>query len=502
MSSHTVHLRVNDETGQPTPARVRFVASDGKYLAPFGRLAEFATEYGQHVGGNLELGARKFAYIDGGCEIRLPDDPFTIEIAKGPEYRRILEKTAVGPGKIALRYALERWIDLRQERWHSGDTRCHFLTPHGALLEGMAEDLAVVNLLALETAGRRRTIDNILAFSGPAAALQAPGHLVAVGTLNYHPVLGRLGLLHCHRVVYPLSFGGATGDNWTLADWCDQCHRKAGLVVWPVGGDLSSPESHAGEALADLVLGKVDALEVDSLDWCRQGHDIWYRLLNCGFRVPLAGGSGKASNAMLLGGVRTYGRLLPGEELGSKTWIEAVRAGRTFATNSPLLTLTINDQDPGSKIDLSGPEPKVRIRAEARSLTPFERLEIVHNGAALAGVEASGSPCSAVLEGELAVPSGGWLAARCWGSAEVATGLATQRVGAHTSPAYLDVADRPFSPDPFSLAIFTEHMDRMLAWVEKEARCEGEKQKNDLLHVFQAARQELVKRMGGGGQET
>ena len=100
-----------------------------------------------------------------------------------------------------------------------------------------------------------------------------------------------------------------------------------------------------------------------------------------------------------------------------------------------------------------------------------------------------------MLEGELAVPSGGWLAARCWGAEALPTGLNSQRIGAHTSPVYLDVAVQPFAPDPFSVAIFTEHVDRMLAWVEKEARCEADKQRNDLLHVFQEARQELVKRM-------
>ena len=58
----------------------------------------------------------------------------------------------LGSGKMALRLAIERWIDLRSEGWYSGDTRAHFLSPHAALLEAAAEDVAFVNLLALEFA--------------------------------------------------------------------------------------------------------------------------------------------------------------------------------------------------------------------------------------------------------------------------------------------------------------------------------------------------------------
>ena len=38
----TVHVRVNDATGQPTPVRVRFTDDDGVYYAPLGRLTDFA----------------------------------------------------------------------------------------------------------------------------------------------------------------------------------------------------------------------------------------------------------------------------------------------------------------------------------------------------------------------------------------------------------------------------------------------------------------------------
>src|SRR5262249_50953085 len=173
----------------------------------------------------LLLGRKAFAYIDGTCEVGLPPGPILVEIHKGPEYTPQQLEMSLGAGKMALRVGVERWIDLRKEGWYSGDTRTHFLTPHAALLEAAAEDVAVVNLLATECSLPTppgtcvTTIPNILAFSGQQPALETPGHMVVVNTLNSHPFLGSLGLLNCHRVVYPLSFGGRPGDHWSPADW-------------------------------------------------------------------------------------------------------------------------------------------------------------------------------------------------------------------------------------------------------------------------------------------
>src|SRR5205823_11441107 len=110
-----------------------------------------------------------------------------------------------------------------------------------------------------------------------------------------------LGLLHCHRAVYPLTFGGPDGaDDWTLADWFDQCHRNKVLVVW-AGPKHEKSQMFGGEPLADLALGKVDAFEIDF--WEDSPFDLladWYTLLNAGLAVPLVGASGKESNGTAL----------------------------------------------------------------------------------------------------------------------------------------------------------------------------------------------------------
>jgi len=499
---HTVHVRVNDAaTGKPTPCRIRFTDAEGRYYAPFGRLTEFATGRNQEVGGNVLLGMKPHAYIDGTCEIRLPAGVLHVEIHKGPEYTPLRQQVTLGPGKLALRFVLERWANWRAERWYSGDTRCHFLTPHAALVEAEAEDVAVVNLLAEECRvpgpfGRDfPAIPNILSFSGQQPALMAAGHLVVVNTHNSHPVLGSLGLLNCHRVVYPLRFGDPEGlDDWSLADWCDQCHRKAGLVVWTKTAHETAG-FRFGEPLADLLLGKVDAFEIDAFE--DSPFDVladWYGLLNCGLRVPLAGGSGKDNNGMVLGTMRTYVRLQENEEFHYKNWIEAVRAGRTFVTNGPLLSFRVNDQEAGAVMSLPVGTETVHVQAECRSLIPFDRLEVLFNGQIVAEAPANGFPSSAVLETEVPVPTSGWLAARCRGEQQILQRPANQRVFAHTSPIYVEKAGQPLAVAEITVQRFVTELDRMLDWVALEARCENERQREHLAEIFRTARQQLLQR--------
>lgn len=484
----TVHVRVNDAaTGQPTPARVHFTDAAGNYYAPFGRLETFATGRGEDVGGNLLLGRKAYAYIDGACEIGLPPGLIHVEVHKGPEYEPVVEEIALAAGKLSLRLTLQRWSDLRRDGWHGGDCRAHFLSPFAALLEGRAEDLAIVQLLAQEHAvAGVPAIANLLAFSGQQPALAAPDCLVAVNTLNAHPVLGSLGLLHCHRIVFPLAFGGPDGqDDWALADWCDQCHRKQGLVVWARTWHEAEEFAH-GEPLADLILGKVDAFEMEYFEDSPFDvlHD-WYDLLNAGFQVTLAGSSGKESNACPLGGMRTYARLLPGEALSCKSWIEAVRDGRTFITNGPLLSLSVQGRGPGEAVELPV-EQELVVTAEARSMTGFDHLELVQNGTVIAQAAPAGPPWRATLELRVAAGESLWLAARCRGTQQLLQAPANQRVFAHTSPVHVRVAGRPFQPRPAALAKFMKSLTHMRDWAKEKARCD-DRQRARLMGLFEGA---------------
>jgi hypothetical protein len=496
-----VHIRVNDAaTGKPTPCRIRITDAENTYYAPYGRLTKFAAGPGQTVGGDVYLGIRPHAYIDGACEIALPTGSIRVEINKGPEYQPLNSTVDLVPGKLSLRFELKRWTDLRDQGWFSGDCRAHSLSPHAALLEAQAEDLAIVNLLAEETTLKDsfgeavKAITNLLAFSGQEFALSAPGCGVAVNTLNRHPVLGTLALLHCHRVVYPLTFGGEGGkEDWTLADWCDQCHRKAGLVVWARTADPQAECGH-GEALADLILGKIDAFELDHFDGSPfDGFADWKRLLDAGIMVTLVGASGKNSNGRALGVLRTYARLGPGEPLTLKGWIEAVRAGRSFVTNGPLVSLEVDGVGP-SVVPLDRePGASFRLQAEARSWLAFDELVVLNNGKVIErAAPSAGPPYHAAIQASHPVRNGGWLTAGCFGQQAIADRPANQTVFACTSAVYLRTPYLQNGDQATAQRRWIAELDASVEWVETRARCETPKQRERLANVFLQAKQKLA----------
>jgi hypothetical protein len=490
---HTVHVRVNDAaTGRPTPVRIRFTGPDGTNYPPFGRANDLSDALssagvpGQIYGGSLLIEDRAYAYVDGTCEIRLPAGVISVEISKGPEFQHIVQQAELSAGKLALRFSIERWIDLRKDGWYSGDVGVRYLVPHACLLEGAAEDVAVVNLLAFEGRDKEpRLFPNLLAFSGQKPALEMPGHMVVVNTENRHPVLGNLILLNCHRVVYPLHFG-TRFDNWTLADWCDQCHRKGGLVVWKPN-DTYGRDENFGEALADLILGKVDAIQIDPTP---HGFNPWmyYVLLNSGLRVPVVAGGEKSTVDTQIGMVRTYAHLGHERLLNYQAWIEAIRAGRTYVTWASLLSFTVNEQGPGTVLDLDPLQPKVRVRAEARSRSSFGRLQVIANGQVAADTPCSGSPAAAVIETDLTMPLGGWLAARCITPEQM---LAT----AHTSPVYARVSGRTPPIELHDVEYLRSGLKETLQWIEEEARFENGNQRQSLIGVLESAKQKLSERL-------
>lgn len=503
MTELTVHLRVNDAaTGQPTPVRLRISGPDGQTFAPLGRLTRFPVGSGEAVGLNVLLGNEPFALIDGTCEVRLPTEvPLRLQVDKGPCYAPLDQTVTLGPGQMALRLRIERCL---VPPGASLDLRCHALTPHAAALEGAAGGLDVVQLLVRETTFSSLhsgeafvTLPNLEAFSGQQPALVQHGCSVVVNTLNTHPVLGSLALLQAHRVIYPLAFGGPDAtDDWSLGDWADQCHRKGGLVVW-----VDAPgTAHGGEALAALILGRVDALELAPERGTITGLREAYRLWSAGLRVPIVGASGKQSNREALGSLRTL-------TLDGPDWLAAVKAGRTAVSNGPVVRLLVNDQPPGARLTLP-PGETLRVVAWAESVQPFERLEVVADGkvigtaspslatassASTALAESTAVAGAAVYTAKLelthALESNGWLAARVVAGARSWADRLTP-LFAHTSCVMVEVGV-PGASQVQLRAQLSEALARVGEWAESVGRYALPQRRQALLETLTAARARL-----------
>ena len=424
----------------------------------------FEDNYGEFVNGY-----NQYAYIPGECVADLPLGEVFVEICRGYEVRPLRTRVTVTPQTDELTFELERVLHWRERGWVTADTHVHFLSPQTALLEGAAEGVNVVNLLASQWG---EMFSNVSDFDG-ATTLGARDFggsgefLVRVGTENRMQVLGHISLLgYAGAMIQPLCTGGASesaiGDpqEVTMADWAARCLEQGGLVVMPHG---PNPQC---ERAADIVLGVVDAMEMMTFNPCDgqlnpYGIADWYRYLNLGYRLPVVGGSDKMAAASQLGGVRTYTQLGM-REFTYDNWMAALRAGNTFVTVGPLAELTVEGRAPGAVVELppGGGTVTVEWRVESVSV-PITALEVIHGGVVAEEIDAGGA-LQASGSASVQVTGSSWLALRVRGSYRREQ---PRDIAAHTSAVQVRVGGaRPFSAHDAGLIL--DQIEGALAYVD------------------------------------
>jgi hypothetical protein len=219
------------------------------------------------------------------------------------------------------------------------------------------------------------------------------------------------------------------------------------------------------ERAADIVLDLVNAVELMTFNphdnqLSPYGLVDWYRYQNLGYQLPLVGGSDKMGAAWLLGGVRTYAHL--GErDFTYQAWMDAVRAGNTFATVGPLLELTVNGRPPGSRVELPAPGGTVDVSWRVESVrVPIERVEVVVGGLVVAEAVVDGTPAAS---GSASVPitASTWIALRVRGSYRGRPG----DVAAHSSAVQVLVEGSPLFSRPDAVTVL-EQIEGSLAYVD------------------------------------
>lgn len=431
-----VTIRVIDRTTrQAVPVRLHLHGAAGEYLPPRGHHRKVNPFWFQDTSGEFVNGRNQYAYIDGECVVDLPLGTVFVEISRGHEIAPIRTAVEVTPETGAFTFELERTLPWRERGWVTADTHVHFLSPQTALLEGAAEGVNVVNLLASQWG---EMFSNVADFDGRttlgACDFGGDGEfLVRVGTENRMHVLGHVSLLgYSGPMVQPLCTGGpaesAIGDpqEVTMAEWAARCIEQGGLVVSPHG-----PNPNA-ERAADIVLGLVHAIELMTFN----PHDAqlnafgladWYRYQNLGYQIPLTGGSDKMSAESLLGGVRTYAHL--GDRAFTfQAWMDAVRAGNTFATVGPLIEFAVEGTPAGGRITLPTGGGTVQVTWTVESVRcPVDLVEVVGGGRVVEQVSGDGLASSGHVA--VPVPASTWIALRVRGSL---SGKADE-VAAHSS---------------------------------------------------------------------
>ncbi len=493
-----VHVRLEDaESSKPTAARVHFRSPDGRYFPPYGHRHEVNANWFEDYAGDLKLGDTQYAYVDGTFQIELPVGDVYVEIFKGFEYQPLRKRLSIAPGQRELTLKLARPLNWRTHGWVTADTHVHFISPQTAWLEGQAEGVNLINLLASQWGD---LYTNVADITGEVSGVSSDDTVVYVGTENRQHLLGHISLLGVQgEPIYPMTTAGASesyiGDPVlsSMSEWADRARERDGLVVIP---HFPNPYT---EAVAEIVLGKVDAVELKyftpTIDFF--GLNEWYRFLNNGYRVAAVGGTDKMSAGIPVGGVRTYALLQ--DEFSFGTWADAVRAGRTFTTSGPLIDVRVEGKHPGNELKLPAGGGTLTVEAWAESVLPFQELQVICNGAVVATQTVPKGEKSCRISQEVKLNGSGWIAARCVSSLEVQHSWVVN-VAAHTSPVYI-VADNRELFNPSDATYMMTILDGGLTWLDTLATRADAERHAGVRQVFEHAKAHLQGRLHSHGNE-
>ena len=461
---------VDDDTGRPVPCRVHFRSPDGIPYQPHGHHNQVNSNLDTwhiDVGGDVRMGQITYAYIDGRCEGWLPRGDVIVDVARGFEYEPLRKKVRIEPGQQRLELRIKRWTDMNARRWYSGDSHVHFLSPQGAHLESSGEDLNVVNLLQAQWGS---LFTNKEDFTGRASVTQNGSNIVYVSQENRQHFMGHMILWGLKEPVMPWASDGP-GEaeigghlETTMAHWADEAHAQG---AWVINPHFPNPN---GEPAALVATGRLDGVEM--LRQTRPNHLEYYRYLNCGYRLPLVGGTDKMSSEVPVGLYRTYARLPDDEEFTYENWCRSVAAGRTFLSGGPIIHLSVDGKEVGDTLSISGPG-SVEVEAWSESVLPVFSLEIVQNGRVVARTDARGGARRLELKEKIRVDGHSWIAART-GAFDYFDIIPhhdvwNRGVFAHTSPIYVACGGEWDMFDPATAQYMLTLIEGDLAYIEETA---------------------------------
>ena len=452
----TLTLTVRGESGGPVAYRASVVGADGRSYAPQSAWT--------HADDNFDRSERRdearYFHSAGEVDIDLPEGLATVTVWRGMEAAVEEHKLEVRASRNANLVVDTVPLKLSDQwpKWRAGDVHVHMNyggvyrnTPSNLVKQAEAEDLDVIfNLIV----NKEQRIPDVRYFSGNADPA-SNSNVVLQHSQEFHTgYWGHVGLLGLKDNLllpdysaYPYTAAASLyPDNSTIADLA---HEQGAIVgyVHPFDFPLPDPANDAVLTNAlpiDAALGKVDFYEVVGFADHMASADIWYRLLNCGFRISAAGGTDAMANyASLRGPVGTNRTYVYADDWPDNAnarrdlWIKNLQAGKSMATNGPLVGLTINGETAGAILEFEGKQ-NISYAGFLRSIVPVEKLELVLNGKVVRSIQLNGDSNFADFDGELEVSESGWLLLRTY-SRDPHPYIFDMYPYATTSPIYVSV---------------------------------------------------------------
>jgi hypothetical protein len=490
-----LRIVVHDEHGAVVPARIGVLASDGRAYAPGDAWMQADDSFDRQ---KQAFESHYFA-CQGDCTLDVPIGATALTVTRGMDYSAVTQTVQVKPsGAVATITLTPLRLPDRYGHFASADLHVHMNygghyknDTDNLIRQAQAEHLdAIYNLVV----NKEQRIPDIAGFS--ARPVQKDGVLIMQGQEYHSSYWGHLGLLDLGDHFLTADFTAYKGSafaspfphNGAVADLA---HAQHGLVGYahpfdePVDPEKDAALSNA--LPADVAHGKVDYYEVVGFSDHRASADVWYRLLNLGYRIPAGSGTDAMANYASLRGPVGMNRAFLDIEGGAtpEKLHAALKEGRTFVSNGPLLGLEVAGKHPGDEIVL-GKAQTLEYHAALRSLVPVDHFELVYNGKVIASHTLDGARTQADVSGHIDIGSSGWLVLRAWN--EQADPLILDIYPyASTSPIYVTV-NRASPRSPADAAYFVRWLDRVIDSAGARNDYNSEQEKHATLDYLKSAR--------------
>lgn len=429
-----LEIRVlDDQTGKPIAVRMHLRDARGRPVRPAG-----VVHWHDHF------------IIPGMAVLELRPGVYTFEMERGPEYRIRTGGFTIHRGDAnhaALK--MERFVDMNDEGWYSGDLLVRRDIDEIPLLMA-AEDLNVVPVMTWNHEQNlwadQAIPQNLLRRSEP----QGLYHVMAGqddragGTLSYFNLSQPLPVDQAELevpssgefLVLSRRFPNVHVDiekpfGWDLPVWiasgmvdsiglCNQHMQREGMLTDEAGGRprdrLSFPNPHGNGRWSEF---------------------IYYQLLESGIRLPPSAGSGSGIGPNPPGYNRVYVHI--GSELDHTAWWDNLRAGRVMVTNGPLIRQPlVNGELPGHVFRADeGQTVELMATLSLSIRESVEYLEIIKNGRVEHEVRLDDVAKAGGRLPMVAFDASGWMLIRA-----VTDHPRTYRF-ASTGPYYVEIGDQP-----------------------------------------------------------
>lgn len=366
---------IDKDSGNEVAVRMHLKDSRGRPVMPKGTIA-----WKDHF------------VFDGKILLTLRPGAYTFEVERGPEYRIrtghfMIERGAEDSHVVQM----ERFVDMKNEGWWGGDLHVHRPLKDIEVLM-RAEDLHVAPVITWWNKDNHWV------------EAEKPESLLTQfdGNRFYHQMGGEDeregGALMYFNLDKPLPIQDADREYPSPIKFLDLAKEQPSAHVdiekpfwwdmptWVATGKVDSiglANNHMcrGEVLGNEAWGKPRDTKFypGTHGNGRWTQDIYYHLLNCGFRIPPSAGSASGVLPNPVGYNRVY--VYCDGELTYEKWFEGLRAGQVVVTNGPMLRPRVNGELPGHVFTAAAGE-SIDLQA-ALNLSIREKveyLEIIKNG--------------------------------------------------------------------------------------------------------------------------